>query len=400
MEKSFKQQQNNINNKQNSVNNNKSENRKFSLNTNETPILNTEPLKSIPNQSSSNSKSKLANLIGKSVNTVASIINTPSLSSSPTQHNHFSESPKSLSSMSYDENDYSHLNESLNTKKSLKNSFLNSFKSAKRRSKSKLSASPSLQSTFEEAMEKSAKDDLISSDIYPVSSNNSSFENSFRNSMDLKMEKGTRHKPIPRAFKNASFSSSTTSSSPPSPHFNRVLKRQSKFTRNSVDTELTEQNEQSTNQEDKLNKKENYEDSEEEDEANNHDANFSDKKSHHTLNQASNHQHHHHHHHLQNLLHRNRSRSKSHHDKLGSKIATGVCAASTSFSMNSDYDEEDFMDAFRVFDTDGDGRITAKELKNVLKELGIKMSKQDIKKMIKELDNDGNGTIEYSGKKI
>lgn len=65
--------------------------------------------------------------------------------------------------------------------------------------------------------------------------------------------------------------------------------------------------------------------------------------------------------------------------------------------MNSgDYDEDDFMDAFRVFDTNGDGRITAKELNHVLKELGIKMSKSDIKKMISELDRDGNGTIEYS----
>ena len=53
-----------------------------------------------------------------------------------------------------------------------------------------------------------------------------------------------------------------------------------------------------------------------------------------------------------------------------------------------------------MFDENGDGRITAKELNHVLKELGIKMSKKDIKKMIKELDNDGNGTIEYSGKQF
>lgn len=54
----------------------------------------------------------------------------------------------------------------------------------------------------------------------------------------------------------------------------------------------------------------------------------------------------------------------------------------------------------KVFDENGDGRITAKELNHVLKELGIKMSKKDIKKMIKELDNDGNGTIEYSGEPL
>jgi len=64
--------------------------------------------------------------------------------------------------------------------------------------------------------------------------------------------------------------------------------------------------------------------------------------------------------------------------------------------LNSDYDGDDFLDAFRVFDLNGDGRITAKELNYVLKELGIKMKKKDIEKMINELDKDKNGTIEYS----
>lgn len=71
-------------------------------------------------------------------------------------------------------------------------------------------------------------------------------------------------------------------------------------------------------------------------------------------------------------------------------------APSLSTLSNLGYDEDDFMDAFRVFDTNGDGRITAKELNHVLKELGIKMTRNEIKKMIGELDKDGNGTIEYS----
>jgi Ca2+-binding EF-hand superfamily protein len=41
----------------------------------------------------------------------------------------------------------------------------------------------------------------------------------------------------------------------------------------------------------------------------------------------------------------------------------------------------------------GDGRITAKELNHVLADLGIPMHKREIKKMIRELDKDGNGTI-------
>lgn len=65
-------------------------------------------------------------------------------------------------------------------------------------------------------------------------------------------------------------------------------------------------------------------------------------------------------------------------------------------SITDFYDEEDFMDAFRIFDTNGDGRITAKELNQVLKDLGICLNKKEIKKMIRDLDKDGNGTIEYS----
>jgi hypothetical protein len=60
---------------------------------------------------------------------------------------------------------------------------------------------------------------------------------------------------------------------------------------------------------------------------------------------------------------------------------------------NLDYDEEDFAEAFRVFDKNGDGRITDKELSQVLKELGIIISEEDIRLMIAELDKDGNGTL-------
>ncbi|KAJ6228685.1 nadp-specific glutamate dehydrogenase 1-related [Anaeramoeba flamelloides] len=50
---------------------------------------------------------------------------------------------------------------------------------------------------------------------------------------------------------------------------------------------------------------------------------------------------------------------------------------------------------FKVFDIDGDGSITEKEIRSVLMKVGDKSSLDDVKNMIKEVDTDGNGEIEF-----
>ena len=58
-------------------------------------------------------------------------------------------------------------------------------------------------------------------------------------------------------------------------------------------------------------------------------------------------------------------------------------------------EREEFRDAFKLFDKDGDGVITVDEVYTVFKSLGFKKyTKQDVQKMVEAIDVDGNGTID------
>lgn len=57
---------------------------------------------------------------------------------------------------------------------------------------------------------------------------------------------------------------------------------------------------------------------------------------------------------------------------------------------------KELQEAFRFFDQDGDGTITAEELRMCMKKLGEDLTEEEIKEMLKEADADGNGEIEYA----
>lgn len=57
--------------------------------------------------------------------------------------------------------------------------------------------------------------------------------------------------------------------------------------------------------------------------------------------------------------------------------------------------EEELVDAFRVFDWDGNGLISAAELRHVMTNLGEKLTDEEVDEMIKEADLDGDGHINY-----
>ncbi|KAL2508096.1 Calmodulin-like protein 3 [Forsythia ovata] len=65
--------------------------------------------------------------------------------------------------------------------------------------------------------------------------------------------------------------------------------------------------------------------------------------------------------------------------------------------MEEKDEEEDMREAFNVFDQNGDGYITVEELRSVLASLGLKQGRtlEDCKMMIKKVDVDGDGRVNY-----
>lgn len=53
--------------------------------------------------------------------------------------------------------------------------------------------------------------------------------------------------------------------------------------------------------------------------------------------------------------------------------------------------------AFRAFDKDGNGFITALELREAMEELGELLSDKEIDEMIREADIDGDGQVSFEG---
>ena len=59
-----------------------------------------------------------------------------------------------------------------------------------------------------------------------------------------------------------------------------------------------------------------------------------------------------------------------------------------------------FQTAFRTFDSDNSGKISAAELKQVMTNLGENLTEDEINEMIQEADRDGDGQINYEGEAV
>lgn len=72
--------------------------------------------------------------------------------------------------------------------------------------------------------------------------------------------------------------------------------------------------------------------------------------------------------------------------------------------MSRDLDEEDhevaLREAFKMFDRDGNGYIDADELRLCMMNLGEKLTLEEVEEMIREVDVDFDGRMNYEGKDI
>uniref|UniRef100_A0A8C5MSN3 EF-hand domain-containing protein n=1 Tax=Leptobrachium leishanense TaxID=445787 RepID=A0A8C5MSN3_9ANUR len=67
----------------------------------------------------------------------------------------------------------------------------------------------------------------------------------------------------------------------------------------------------------------------------------------------------------------------------------------TQHSIVTHSTEEEIRKAFRVFDKDRNGYISAAELRHVMTNLGEKLTDEEVDEMIREADIDGDRQVNY-----
>jgi len=81
---------------------------------------------------------------------------------------------------------------------------------------------------------------------------------------------------------------------------------------------------------------------------------------------------------------------------IANSVGNGMDTNSISNGMDMFFSfVEDVSAGFDLFDVDGDDHITRDEIGDVMRSLGEEPSEEDLNAMMRVLDVDGNGTVEY-----
>jgi len=72
-----------------------------------------------------------------------------------------------------------------------------------------------------------------------------------------------------------------------------------------------------------------------------------------------------------------------------------VLAAKFIIEEDAEALQKELREAFRLYDKEGNGFITTKVLRDILRELDNQLSEEDLDGMIEEIDSDGSGTVDF-----
>merc|ERR1711879_618479 len=81
---------------------------------------------------------------------------------------------------------------------------------------------------------------------------------------------------------------------------------------------------------------------------------------------------------------------------MGPRNMSRRAAAKKKPGQLSDEQLDEIREAFSLFDSDASGMIDVRELKAAMRALGFEVKNEELKKMVTDIDNDGNGTTEFS----
>jgi len=81
--------------------------------------------------------------------------------------------------------------------------------------------------------------------------------------------------------------------------------------------------------------------------------------------------------------------------RFGASLGNNSNVATRRAKEITDDQRQEIKEAFDLFDTDGSGFIDGKELKVAMRALGFEPKKEEVLKMISEVDVDGSGRIAY-----